>query len=167
MLILLHAIELKSKLALTVHLNIVVLDCVNYFHSIIKLSNITVCLLSRYKLRQWQSGCGSKLWVSLTANGYKLYIPVLLSKGFSVSISDQSVGSDGRGIGFWHIMGMRFLHLFLLGENEVFSLFSFLFFSIWEHFQKRMGWDEFWDSIDVTVPNQNKTMTPISRDLDV
>jgi hypothetical protein len=54
-----------------------------------------------------------------------------------------------------------------LGENEVFSLFSFLFFSIWEHFQKRMGWDEFWDSIDVTVPNQNKTMTPISRDLDV
>jgi hypothetical protein len=77
--------------------------------------------------------------VSLTANGYKLYIPVLLSKGFSVSISDQSVGSDGRGIGFRHIMGMRFLHLFLLGENEVFSLFSFLFFSIWEHFQKRMG----------------------------
>jgi len=29
MLILLHTVEFKSKLALTVHLNIVVLDCVN------------------------------------------------------------------------------------------------------------------------------------------
>ena len=118
MLILLHTVVLNSKLALTVHLNIVVLGCVNYCNFIINSSNITVCLLLRYKLGQWQTGCGSKLWVSLTANCYKLYIPVLLSKGFSASISDQSVGSDGHGIGFWHVMGMRFLHLFLLGENE-------------------------------------------------
>jgi len=52
MLILLHTIELKSKLALTVHLNIVVLDYGNYCHCIIKLSNITVWFLSRYKLGQ-------------------------------------------------------------------------------------------------------------------
>jgi len=141
MLIWLHTIELKSKLALIVHLNIAVLDCVNYCHSIIKLSNITVCLLSRYKLGQWQIGCGSKLWVSLTANGYKLYIPVLLSKGFSVSISDQAVGSDGRGIWFWHIMGVRFLHLFLLGENEdLFFFFFFPFFAYRNIFRK--VWDE-------------------------
>jgi hypothetical protein len=50
MLILLHTIVVKSKLALTVHLNIVVFDFVNYCHSIIKSSNITVCLLSRYEL---------------------------------------------------------------------------------------------------------------------
>jgi hypothetical protein len=52
MLILLHTIALKSKLAPTVHLNIVVLDCANYCRSTIKSSNTTVCLLSRYKLGQ-------------------------------------------------------------------------------------------------------------------
>ena len=53
MLILLHIIVLKSKLALTtVHLNIVVLDCVNYYHYIIKSSNITGCLILRYNLGQ-------------------------------------------------------------------------------------------------------------------
>ena len=166
--ILLHAIVLKSKLALTVHLNIVVLDCVNYCHSIIiKSSNITVCLLSRHKLGPWQIGCGSKLWVSLTANCCKLYIPVLLSKGFSVNIIYQSVGSDGRGIGFWHVLVWDFYIYFCWVKMRI----SSYFFCIWEHFQKGMAQDEFWDSIvvsiDVTVPNQSKTLAPVSKDLDV
>jgi hypothetical protein len=158
---------LKSKLALTVHLKIVLLDCVNYCHSIIiKSSNITVCLLSRYKLGQWWIGCGSKLWGSLTANCYKLYIQVLLSKDFSVSISDQSVGSDGCGIGFWHALVWDFYIYFCWVKIRI----SSYFFCIWEHFQKGMAQDEFWDSIDVsidvTVPNQSKTLAPISKDLD-
>ena len=37
---------------------------------------------------------------------------------------------------------------------------------MWEHFQKGMGQDEFWDSVDVTVPDQSKTLA-ISKYLDV
>jgi hypothetical protein len=162
MLILLHTVVVKIKLALTVHLNIVVLDFVKYCHSIIKSSNITVCLLSRYELGQWHIWCDSKLWVSLTANYYKLYIPVLLSKGFSVSISDQSVGWMVVEMGFDMAWAWDFYIYFCWVKMRI----SY-FFCIWEHFQKGMGQDEFWDSTNVTVPNQSKTLAPISKDLDV
>jgi len=130
MLILLHTIVVKSKLALTVHLNIVVLDFVNYCHSIFKSSNITVCHLSRYELGQWQIWCDSRLWVSLIENCYKPYIPVLLSKGFSLSISDQSLGWMVVELGFDTAWAWDFYIYFCWVKMRI----SYYFFCIWEHF---------------------------------